>query len=114
MLLRIAVAALGTSPDWLLSKKVAAVRYISARAPDREKNKGANGEDAELIMTGSKAAVNSCWAHNDETKSWFANDWIGISAALESVSVGTVSSCFPLYLNFLRVYLTQCLFLQLI
>lgn len=54
------MAALGTSPDWLLSKKVAAVRYISARAPDREKNKGANGEDAELIMTGSKAAVNSC------------------------------------------------------
>lgn len=35
-----AAAALGTSPDWLLSKKVAAVRYISARAPDRKKIKG--------------------------------------------------------------------------
>lgn len=55
-----------------------------------------NVEDARLIMTGSKAAVNSCWAHNDETKSWFANDWIGISAPLESVSMGAVSSCFSL------------------
>lgn len=47
-----------------------AVRYMSARTPDRKNNnnKGANGEDAELIMTGRKAAVNSCWAHNDETK----------------------------------------------
>ena len=42
---------------------------IEKKGKKKTKTKGANGEDAELIMTGRKAAVNSCWAHNDETKS---------------------------------------------
>lgn len=57
-----------------------------------ETEKRGNVEDAELIMT----AVNSCWVHNDETKSGFASDWIGISAALERVSMGAPSSSFSL------------------
>lgn len=55
-------------------------------------------------------AVNSCWVHNDETKSWFASDWIGISAALESVSMGAPSSGFSLSSLISRVFIWRSVY----